>query len=327
MAEAAGLAFGGVGLVALLDTAMSTFDKIDAAKSYGKDYQKLALKAYFLRLRLSRWAEALQLVDKAADEPCYYNPAGVPLDDQSKQVGAPATGGPLNETEYDNVRQLLGQIGSDIERTKRYAERYDQIKTGGQVTTQDQRELDMIDKLISKVNSLALKRQKGTSISRKALWAVRDGGKFRNLLEQIDESLTDLEKIFPDATKAKQRQVRDELVKTDAEELVRPSGIEEPADDGQATMAVLAEATTGVDALLQEAIKKAVPGDDLKNRFESEVVMIENVRLSQGLEVMSGYVGPTNVGRTSVFSGSMKGSGNARIFQGEYYGSKRVFDD
>lgn len=62
MAEVAGLAIGGVALASLFDTCMRTFERIDAGKNCGRDYQEAALKITLLGNRLSRWEELYRTV-------------------------------------------------------------------------------------------------------------------------------------------------------------------------------------------------------------------------------------------------------------------------
>ena len=46
-------------MAALVDGCMKTFDRIDSARTYGRDYGKASLKLSLLQLRLSRWAEGV----------------------------------------------------------------------------------------------------------------------------------------------------------------------------------------------------------------------------------------------------------------------------
>jgi hypothetical protein len=57
MAEVTGLAIGGVALASLFDACMRTFERIDAGKNCGRDYQEAALKITLLGNRLSRWED------------------------------------------------------------------------------------------------------------------------------------------------------------------------------------------------------------------------------------------------------------------------------
>jgi hypothetical protein len=51
------LVIGGVALTSLFDTCMNTFERIDAGKNCGRDYQEAAVKIVLLGNRLYRWQE------------------------------------------------------------------------------------------------------------------------------------------------------------------------------------------------------------------------------------------------------------------------------
>jgi hypothetical protein len=51
------LVIGGVALAGLFDTCMNMFERIDAGKNCGRDYQEAALKITLLGNRLSRWED------------------------------------------------------------------------------------------------------------------------------------------------------------------------------------------------------------------------------------------------------------------------------
>lgn len=57
MAEVAGLVIGGVALASLFDTCINTFDRLDAGRNCGRDYQEAALRISLLGNRLRRWED------------------------------------------------------------------------------------------------------------------------------------------------------------------------------------------------------------------------------------------------------------------------------
>ncbi|KXL50472.1 hypothetical protein M433DRAFT_132187 [Acidomyces richmondensis BFW] len=99
--ETAGLVIGGVGLAALFDTCITTFEYIDAGRNYGKVYQKAVLKLATLELRLSRWGSTVKFQDETVEA---FNTA--------------------TKEQCAQVKALLGQIQIDLEDAEKASKRY-----------------------------------------------------------------------------------------------------------------------------------------------------------------------------------------------------------
>lgn len=69
--EPASLGVSVIALVGLFDNALNCFKHVQVAKSFGSDYQTYVLRLQNLRLRLSRWGEAVGLGEQstAGDQP------------------------------------------------------------------------------------------------------------------------------------------------------------------------------------------------------------------------------------------------------------------
>src|ERR1700730_12325786 len=59
MAEAVGLTVGGVGLATLFTTCIDCFEYVQLGRKFGTNYQRCLLKLDIVKLRLSRWADAV----------------------------------------------------------------------------------------------------------------------------------------------------------------------------------------------------------------------------------------------------------------------------
>ena len=69
MAEAVGLIMGGVALASLFTTCIDCFEYVQLGRQFGTNYQRSLLKLDIVKLRLSRWADAVN------ESQQYYNVA------------------------------------------------------------------------------------------------------------------------------------------------------------------------------------------------------------------------------------------------------------
>ena len=293
MAEAVGFVIGGISLATLFDSCMNAFDHIEAASTYGREYQKSGLNFSLLQLRLSRWAEGVRTVNNS--QPGF-------------KLGTPK--------EAKAAQKLLGEIAADIEDTEAAAKRYTLEDDALPASQSDQHEMAM-KALTSRVRSMALHRQKSSSFAQKTRWALRDQRKFRNLISDLDHHVTQLETLFPPV-----REIQPRLAATEASELVQPSEIEEPGESESAAVKILKEATSGVDKILEAAIEKAGANARRDHQF-SDVNTLDRARAGVGDEVALGAT-PNGYGHT--YRG-MTAKDDARVLYGNNYGGKSVYDD
>ena len=134
MAEVAGLVIGGVSLASLFDSCMNAFDYIDSAKTYGKEYQKSAVKVSLLQLRLARWEESVS----AAASP-----------GSALKIGTAQDG--------ETAKDLLGEIATGIEDTEKVAKRY---KLKQAPPLMDNNEAMSMEALVSRAKNLSIRRQR-----------------------------------------------------------------------------------------------------------------------------------------------------------------------
>ncbi len=296
MAEIAGLAIGGVSVVALVNAAMSALDKIEAAKAYGKDYQQSALRVSLLRLRLSRCPQSIQNASNG------------------QSFGTPE--------DYDSVKTSLESIAEDIIRTEK--DTLDQANEDGDDTPaplQDDKELDSIGKLIEKVNTMTLQRQNRIASSHENGGTIRNEQNLNDLIIDIAKHLTKLEQVFPSK---QQDQSVEQLVDADAEELIKAAEVDEVYNGGDASesMKILAEVTAAVDSPLNQALQQVLgrtpPDSDVRGHiFQVVVEATENSKIEIGDYVADGA---QIVGPGGFYGGTIESSGNARVRLGNSYG-------
>jgi len=156
-------------------------------------------------------------------------------------------------------------------------------------------------------------------------WALRDQRKCKRLTEDIENGIVELERVLPQTTP--ESQLAHQAAVEEAQQLVQPAEIEEPAEgDTEPDIEILREATK-MDRVLQQVIelvtKQASSADEIRNIFTSG-----KARVELDYFVASGYAGltPTERTRQRVID-NVKTSDQARLRVGKTYGEKGVFDD
>ncbi|KAK4225940.1 heterokaryon incompatibility protein s [Podospora fimiseda] len=183
--ETAGLVIGSVSIASLFTTCVDCFEYIQLGRHFGRDYQTAALKLDLLKLRLSRWANAVT-------ESGYGAAVGL-------------------EEERAKVEEILGQIVYLFEDAEKRSAKFTKTSST-QAAPAASSEADF-EALRLKMKTLALKRQKRSSFTQKASWAPLYEGKYFNcLIEDIDPLVRDLVELFPEA-KTQQQQLAVEEAK------------------------------------------------------------------------------------------------------------------
>lgn len=300
--EVAGIVIGGVGLAALFDSCMSTFEYVDVGRKYGSAYQKAALKISVLELRLSRWGEQVHFSETLAEG------STAATTKQSAQVKA-----------------ILGQIQADLEASRMTAERYALVESDDEEADQHVVGSVTLENLGAKFRDLSLKRQKKTSFRKKTLWALRDNRRLAGLISSIASGVEDLENVFS-VLKQPSPQLREAVIE-DVEQLVLPAEVEEADEVSEPVIAVLQDITEGVDDQLREAVdiaaQRAATGDSFRNVFTSD-----EARAQFGDFIAKDYAGPNFFkNRPNRYVDHVRTTGKARIQIGDNLGGKHVFDD
>ena len=294
MTEVVGLVIGGVGLATLFDSCMNAFQYVESASKYGKDYQKAALKISVLQLRLTRWGQNVKFVEDASG--ARYS---VPV---------------ATAEEVETVKSLLGNIEYDFEAAEKLSQRH-QTNTA-QPGPADGKELATVESLTRKVKSLAIHRQKSSSLGQKTRWALQDKRKLDNLIGDLNQYITDLVNLFPGI---KHDQL--ELAKKEASELVQPSEIEEPAEGVASAVELLQGATSQVDEMLEVAVNQKVLSIRTGHDY-ADMEALGATRVEVGDYVAEGQKVNGHMHKYR----RTKADGTARVRYGNNYGGKGVFD-
>jgi hypothetical protein len=181
MTEVAGVVLG---VVALWKTCVDIFDTIDGSKQYGMDYELLRVKLEVERIRLLDWGDAVGIADAAT---------GLELDARLKR-------GDVRNT----VTRVLGCIQHIFEASADLQSKYGLRPVAQQAVSNAVTEAEgqfifgaIFKRSYESLRKNARERQRGTSVARKAVWAIHDKRKFNAMIIEIKGFNDNLESLFP----------------------------------------------------------------------------------------------------------------------------------
>ncbi|OAP57334.1 hypothetical protein AYL99_08072 [Fonsecaea erecta] len=276
MAEAAGLVVGAVSVAGLFTNCVDCFEYVQMGRNFGKNYQRSLLRLDVVKLRLSRWAEA---VNNSSDR----SETAIDPTKKAQKVG-----------------EILGEIIELFADAERVSKKYKGKATVDELAVynaDNELEPDILS-VHRKMRELALKRQKRSSFAQKAAWALYEEKNFRRLIEDVTTLVDALVELFPSSRDRQQR-----LSAQEAEELKEEHRLD-----------VLEEAAEGVDQLLQDSVQQAIASQS-GHTFKDNMVM-DNARVRYGDELTVGatstgaghrYGGNTAQGSSRVHYGNQFG--------------------
>ena len=194
--EPVGLAIGAASLMTMLKTCLELYDTIECGRRHGRDYELLTTKIGIERVRLSLWGSHV----------------GLPVSDFNED-GAPTLIDPRLQDPriLKAVSEVLSCMQQLFEDTSSMTRRY------GLRSIQDDEKILMnsnqalmttFQKTYSKFLDAAVKRQRATSFTKIARWAVKDKRRFENFVEDLRSFNDSLCALFPDIY----QNVREEMV-------------------------------------------------------------------------------------------------------------------
>lgn len=167
--ELAGLIIGGVSLTALVSTTLGFCEYVRFGKSFGEDYETALTKLNIIKLRLSRWAEAVQQENRAFGSPSEGNLALATLERIKRH---------FEEAEKLSKKYLLRGTNTAL------------FDLNRETTKEVKKFVDVIGKVVAQ-------RQKKASAFQKTVWAVYDKERFSKLLSDVSGLVDDLVGLFP----------------------------------------------------------------------------------------------------------------------------------
>ncbi|KAI7280689.1 hypothetical protein KC345_g4600 [Hortaea werneckii] len=244
-----------VALVGLFDNALNCFKHVKVAKSFGSDYQTYVLRLQNLRLRLSRWGEAVGLGEQfaASDQP---------------------TTSVLPDAAVKQAEVLIGHIIRLFSDTEELAEKFADKQSDLVAIDEDADGLGDASKLCQKMRNICVRRQRQSSAVTKARWSLFSKEKFVELVGNLQSLVDDLVDLFPGETKVS---IEEKLCDQEAREL----------RDEKALPKLQALALTQ-DVRLAEAVAKLAQGCTTKpTAFNNR----DNVKILNQNEIQNIYGG------------------------------------
>ncbi|KAE8146615.1 prion-inhibition and propagation-domain-containing protein [Aspergillus avenaceus] len=294
MAEAFGIVSGAVGIAGIFSTCLECFEYVQIGRHFGQDSQTGHLMLSGLKLRLSRWGEAVHL---------YTDP----------QLGHPEASPSDLQLAKQTLYQILVLMSDSEKVSKKFrlgaklqgeSSASQGLSTGTDVATIDQ-----------VMREQAKRRQKSASLVKVTSWALYSKNQLTSLVDDISKLLDTLEQTFP---------------APDARSSLAESEIREMCDriQGQQdnVLKLAHDLSAGVDKALQAQATKMI---EQKGISIGSMVATENSRVKNGNFVGIAWRGESQIPKnnSSMEINSIDARGNARVMNGDTYGDRDDFWD
>jgi hypothetical protein len=227
MTEPFGIVAGAVGIAAAFTACVDCFEYIQLGRRFGRDYQTDLLSLNCIRLRLTRWGQAVNIIE-------------------DPKLGRPDATSNEIQTVKDSLLQILVLFADAEKISKKYRLN---SKTGDDLSVLSTDELDpVLMSLNNKMKALAIKRQKGSSILKTTSWALYHRSELKELISNITSLINNIEMLFPAP------QVQFALVKQETAEIHDKQALE-----------LVEKAARGVDDMLYATAKEVLAGHHYLN--------------------------------------------------------------
>jgi hypothetical protein len=206
-------------VAALFNNCVDCFEYIQLGRHFGRDYERCQLRLDIAKTRLGRWGEAV----KINDDPRFQS--GAPID-KSVQL----------------TQSILEEIMLLFQSACKTSKRYELVADQKDLAVFQDQDMKPIGRALhSRLKDLAFRRQKRTSVVKKAAWALYDGKSLEKMVEQIADFIDELEKTFPVEA------ICQKLAETEIEEV-----------EDEPSLAMLRDSAGGVDAALSDAATQKI---------------------------------------------------------------------
>jgi Prion-inhibition and propagation len=266
------------------------FDNVQLGRKFGPDYENSQFKLDLVKLRLSRWGESVGINSDPAERP--------------HEVAVASSGN------QETAKRLLDRISMVFEDAKNNSARAQQF------ARPDEQEFfvpqeDMIPRGVHKtVRMLSNKRQKRTTWTRKAAWALYDEKQFNEIIIKVTALVDDLIKLFPAAHANEQQICKEEVT-------------EISASANEQNMMMLKETAIGVDDLMGTIVTQAIK--NASGHTYEGLKMSEKSKLIMGNLYVNGAQ-PAQMPRPGHSYKNIVSSGSATGLLGDQHGGKGFWD-
>ncbi|RDW57733.1 hypothetical protein BP5796_12534 [Coleophoma crateriformis] len=288
MAEIFGTVASALSIAALFNNCVDCFEYIQLGRHFGRDYERCQLKLDTAKIRMSRWGQAVGINE-----------------DPRFTIDTPA------DKESQHIRAILEEIDQLYRTVQKSSARYEIDATQKDLMHFEAKELQPVARrLHSRLGVIATRRQKQTSLLKKATWALYDGKNLDKLVEQIGGFVDDLEKLLP------VEDTRRRLVEMEIEEV-----------DDEQSLTALQTAAASTDQLLSEAVTKKLEGIAGTN-YAKDIRGEENAQVRVGNEwsEIASTRGVNIADQTSNRADFIAAKGTSAVQIGNSFGGRSVFD-
>jgi len=288
MAEIFGVVAATLSVAGLFNNAVDCFEYIQLGRNFDTDYQTCQIRLEIARLRLSRWGSAVDVNSKP----------------DLSEVNPSTDEGRAAKLALEQLLKLLHRAFTQSSDFKSGAKEEELAVFDPSSNTNQG-----IESLRAKLNSLTLRRKKSTGLSKKISWALYKQKFFTRLIDDIQELLDGLEKIYPVQESYKR------LVQEEVREL-----------DDVVSLRIVSEASQDTDDILKEAAEEKLEKLEASNSI-GKAKAGEKAKVKVGDEYVSQLIpGSTNGGITANRIDDLEANGESRVHVGNSYGGKGFFD-
>lgn len=281
--EPASFALAVAGIPGIFKSCIDCFRYIQFSKSFGADFGICLAKLEATELQMSRWGKAMGLLDEPFDPDALYKK------------------GTWDEKDVAKAKKWIGLINDHFEEAERTSNRFKLSHEDDEpelLEVPDQKKelekaKETVKKLVLSVRKVTQRRQKETSVVKKAEWALYARENFNTLVNNISDLVEKLVALFPDMQPAQKVLCREEASQIDPE--VIPTLVAVLGDKDNLLNQALAEEVKVKGHRLQGATIRqgglTTVGDSFKNVFDTLApgADVSNVDVSGRLKVGHEY--------------------------------------
>jgi len=291
--EPFGTAAGVLSIAGLFNNCVQCFEYIQLGRHFGQDYERCQLKLDAAKARLSRWGQAINI----NHDPRFAT--DVPQDQNAVLI-----------------QSILEQVDLHFLSINKASKRYALSAKPEELEVCRVEDMDSTSrKLHNHLSAMVRKRQKETSVVKKAAWALYDAKKFDNIVQQITGFVDDLEKLL--LQQPKEEQVCRKLAELEIEEI-----------EDEPSLKVLANVTEDTDKILSQVIRDRLEMGEARNYVgsiqaeDNSLIRVGDESTEQALSRLTMSVARP----TRNEAGTIMGRGKSRVHVGNSNGGPGIFN-
>ena len=281
---------GGLTVAALFNNCVACFDYVQLGRRLGPDYERCQLKVDIAQTRLSRWGKAVSI----NEDPRFATetPADVPM---------------------QHVYSILEEIQLRFGEAQKIAKRHARTAKPEDLSLRPVGDMQVsMLRLHQRLTTIVHQGQRQMSLKKKPLWAFYDGKQLDRFVDQISESLDDLEVTWPSEAGCRQ------LAEKEVEEV-----------DNASALATIQDAAANIDRILAGAAKLKAEEVGGNQNHVGKIVVKDGARVRVGDEIGQNFVGCEGMTvHTNNSADVLEVDGpKSRVHIGSSYGGRSIFDD